>query len=256
MRYGRGVNAQALISATAILAAVVTAGCEDGEGVTVQRAFTATVAISAGTVQFDTLLPIEILGERRDDVVLNANLTLTASSATVAQRALDAWTLTTATEGGVAAFVIGPAEMGLIGGTATVRVPNDVVLRVLQRNGTVGIAEMRERVEVQSVGPVLVLNAETDVIVRAENGDVRVDTPLRGATAIDVDVAQGNVQVDLPAALNANVEAASTQGINSSHPDLPTRPGGVPYNQTVGRGVGSVVATTRSGAVIFTVRNN
>lgn len=235
--------------------AVVPLGCESGTTVTESRSFTATVSLgNAGALQIDSLVPLIVIGERREDVVIDIELSVTASSADTAQRSLDAWTLGERVESGVAFLVLGPAEDGLIGGSARVRAPRDLDLRVLQRNGTVGVADMERAIQIDAVGPVQVAAADGDLRVRVESGDVRADHLLRAGARVDIGVGSGNVQLDLPVPLDANVDASSTQGVVSQHRDLPSRPASVPYRQTAGRGLASIVATTSGGGVVFTER--
>ena len=229
--------------------------CDSGESFTETRSFTSTITIGNATrLQVDVLVPLVVLGERRDDVVVELELSVTASASDVARRALDAWTLGEGNEDRTAFVVVGPPADGLIGGSARVRAPRDIDLRVLQRNGTVGVADMERAIQIDAVGPVQVAAADDDLVIRVESGDVRADHQLRAGARVDIAVANGNVQVDLPVPLDANVDAASTQGVTSMHRDLPSRPANIPYRQTAGGGNASVVATTTGGGVIFTER--
>lgn len=229
--------------------------CDSGASFTETRSFTSTVTIGNATrLQVDVLVPLVIVGERRDDVVVELDLSVTASATDVAQRALDAWTLGEGNEGGTAFVVVGPPSDGFLGGSAVVRAPRDVDLRILQRGGTVGVADMERGIEIDSVGAVQVAAADDDLVIRVESGDVRADHQLRAGARVDIAVGNGNVQVDLPVPLDANVDAASTQGVTSMHRDLPSRPASIPYRETAGGGNASVVATTTGGGVIFTER--
>jgi hypothetical protein len=113
---------------------------------------------------------------------------------------------------------------------------------------------MEGAMRIDSIRSVRVTEADDDVVLRVESGNALVDARLRPGSAIDVGVGAGDVQIDLPEALSASVEAMATEGVVSSHPALPSRPPSVPYRETAGAGGASVVATTRRGAVVFRAR--
>lgn len=230
-------------------------GCEAGDTASFEQTLTSTVTIgNASGLRVDTILALSVVGERRDDILVRLEATLTASSVEAAEQLLSRYQIQSQVADAVVEIIIAPPEDGVLSGTAEVRTPQDLDLRVLERSGPLQIDRMEGAIVADSVGATTVLRAESDVVLRIENGAAFVDTALRASNRIDVGVGTGNVQLNLPTPLNARIQAESSAGVVSNHPELPSRPASVPYLQTVGGGAASVVATTRSGSVVFTQR--
>lgn len=231
-------------------------GCEPSPQETVDRTWTSTVDIdNASNLRFDTLLSLDIVGERRDDIRLDINATLAASSTAAARIALDDYALTVdTTNRQLTTITTGPPSEGLISGVIVAYVPQDVGLIVAQRSGTVRITNLIRDISVDSLGQVEIYGAELQTRVRAENANVFVESPLRPTTQLDIGVGSGNIQIAVPANLNVAIEANAPGGYPSTHPLLPTRQAGVPYDLVVGSGSASIVATTGGGTIFFVVR--
>ena len=233
-------------------------GCETGPTGAASRQFTSTVAVgSKNQLQIDSLISLSILGERRDDAIFMVDATVTASSSDKASEIIEAYDLTVDLQADPSiAFVTAgpPGQDAFISGLINVRAPRDMDLRILLRGGTLSVGQMEGDVLVDSLGSVSVFDADNDVVLRIESGNALVDSALRAGTRLDINVASGSIQINLPLALSANIQASASGGVVSTHPSLPSRPGTVPYRQTAGTGASSIVATTTNGTVFFAVR--
>lgn len=239
-----------------LLPLLALAACEPGFSVPLEYETTVAVDSDVARLHVDALIPVRVRGSRRDDLVLRIEGTVTASSTDTAQRAADAYTLEAKPrdEAGPLEIVMAPPSQGQIEGVLTVLMPRDLELLVLSRGGTADVSGMREGIEVQSAGGVLVADSSPVVLVRSEQGGVALDSNLAGGVTIDVDSARGDIQLALPSAPSVRILADAANGISSSHPSLPSRPAGVPYQQVLGGGSASVVLSARGGGIFFIQR--
>ncbi|MBX2811038.1 MAG: hypothetical protein KTR25_04490 [Myxococcales bacterium] len=230
--------------------------CETVPTDTASRQWTSTVAIgTVANLHFDSPIDLSIVGERRNDVRLDLNLTVVASSTTAAEEAVATYDPTTTVADNQANIVFGPPEEGRLKGSVIARVPADVDLGVTQRGAVLQLEDMTGDIDIQNAGDISISADSNLVRVRCELGNVLIRSPVSGGSVLDVLVGVGSIQLELPSVLNARIEAQGTAGINSTHSQLPNRPGNVPYIGTTGSGSASIVATTRSGTILFTVRN-
>lgn len=232
-------------------------GCDDDLSDTVDRTLTSTVTVgSRPTLVVDSVVPVSVVGERRfNEVLVVFEATMTASSAERAEQILDGYNIQSDGESrpGATIITVAAADDGLLGGNLEVRAPLDLALEIAARSGRAEVEAMEDDITVQSSGDVLILGAEADVLVRASAGSVRLDTSLRVGNRVDISTGRGDVQVELPLLLDANIDADATGSVVVQHRELP-RPVGLSYRTTAGRGLASVVVTTLQGSVLFSER--
>ena len=231
-------------------------GCEVGPTAAASGVLTSTVTLDRfdEALVVDSVLPVAVIGARRSDVLVEVELTITASSAEVAERALAAYAIQVEGSGGTRVITAAGPSQGRASGLLRIEAPRDLPLEVSSKGGSARVEGMAAAVAIQAVGPVQLLDARSDAVVRVEVGGAQVDTPLRPGQRVDVGAGSGDVVIALPANPDGRFDAEAPGGVASAHPALPSRPGGVPYGITRGAGLASVVATTRAGTVRFTVR--
>jgi hypothetical protein len=230
--------------------------CGGGESFTATRSITSTVTLAGESRLVVNLpLPVVLRGERREDVVVAADFTITASTSTPASNVADTIQILTERRDGDLFIGLGePTTRGrFAAGGVVIRLPRDVDLDVTERGGTVEIEGIEGKIRVNSLGHVRVTGAEDDVFVAVQSGNALVDTDLRPGGSTTVQLVRGDIQLTTPAAVSADIEAVSESGlIVIAHPSLPRYPGGgLPYRANVGGGLNTVRLSTRSGVVVI-----
>lgn len=233
------------------LLALAGAGC-GGDQASASRTLESSYALGTEAAIFiQSVVPIAVIGERRDDLALVVEATVTASAADVAERALDAWAPEVDVESspGTVIYVIGHGSEGNLSGTAEVRIPRDMDLRVLSSNGDALVQTMTSDIRVDALATVAVLEPRGNVDIRVESGTGLVRGGFRSGTTTTVRVGSGNAQLEVPSSTSLTIEADTTAGIASSHPSFPSRAAGLTYTVSAGSGSATAIVEARSGGL-------
>lgn len=241
-----------------LIAGVVTStSCLQGEQVSLERSLTSTVTLQSETRLVTNLpIPVVVQGERRvNDVVVTVDLTVTASSSTKARLLADMIDIDAEHADRDLVVTIGEPAGAELSGTVQLRIPDDLDLKVVERGGTVDILEVEGEIEVDARSHVRIVGAESHVDVGVEAGNALIETALPPGSGAVVQVNAGDIELTLPPAVSADIEANATAGIVIAHPMLQRWPGGnQPYRANVGGGLSVVRLSTRRGLVVIRSR--
>lgn len=242
---------------TGAVAVATSTSCMEGEQVSLERSLTSTVTLEGERRLVTNLpIPVTIEGERRvNDVLVTVDLTVTASSSTQARILADM--ITIEEEHADRDLVIGitEPENARLSGTVRIQLPADLDVKVTERGGTVDVLEVEGEIEVDSLSHVRVTGAEENVDVAVEAGNALVESAQNPGLTTTIRVNAGDVELTLPPAVSADIEAVATNGIVVAHPMLQRWPGGnQPYRASVGGGLSIVRLSTRRGLVVIRSR--
>lgn len=227
-----------------------------------ERSLTSTVTLRGETrLIVDSLIPIEIRGERRlDEIRVVIDATLTASTSTRANAAAEKLSFDEAhPDARTVTLSLAAPEDALLTGTFRLEVPADMDVKAVERASTVFIEGMDGAIDVTSVSHVRVVEASKDVRVNVGRGNALVDATLTPGSTVDVRVRAGDVELRVPEALSADIEATfATEGaIITDHARLPPFFGtaGQPYRASVGGGLSIVRIATGTGRIVIRSRS-
>jgi hypothetical protein len=236
--------------------AVGAAGCLTGEQHTVERTLTSTVTLSRESLVFVNLpIPVVIEGSNRtDDVVIEVDLTVTASSSTVADLKADEVKIETKSENDALLVAITEPPRVTLGGRCSILMPADVDLKVLGRGGTVDVVSMEGQIEIDAITHVRVVGVQDNMDVAIENGNALIESEAPPGKLLVVNLNRGDIDLTLPAAVSANIEAdvIGSGNIVIAHPMLPRYPGGtLPYRADVSGGLSVIRLQTGTGLIVI-----
>jgi hypothetical protein len=235
---------------------VAGAGCIAGEQHTAERTLTSTVTLTRESL-LDVNLPIPVVLEgsaRTNDVIITVELTVTASSSTVATQKADEVKIETDSEAGVLTLRITEPSRVSLGGSVLVRLPPDLDVKVTERGGTVDVLSVDGRIEVDSASHVRVVGAKDNVSIGVEAGNALVQTEAQPGKQTVINLRQGDIELTLPPAVSVNIEAdvVGNGNIVVAHPTLPRYPGGtLPYRTEVAGGLSVIRLQTGAGLIVI-----
>lgn len=232
--------------------------CDLGPSSVAERSFTSTVAVGGRRqLVVDSILPLAVFGARGpDELRIAVDVRLSAGSTTAAEAALAKWALGIDTTDPDALIVSAEAaEIGVIDGLLEIRAPLDMDLSAFSAAGA-RIANMRGTTAVQSLAGLVVEGAERALSAQVLGGDAEIDAVLRAGDFVEVRVDRGNLLLALPVPLDARIFAETGAGVESGHPQLPTRRANLPYDVLVGRGLATAVLRVGQGSVAIVPRRS
>ncbi|MBK6687668.1 MAG: hypothetical protein IPG45_24555 [Deltaproteobacteria bacterium] len=243
-----------LFAGLSAVLAVALGGCNSGPVASANRVLTATVALSNETALIvNAPVAIELRGARRlDQIIVRAEVTITASSADTAERQAAALTLV---EERVAADRVLrltlPGSTDDTTGKITLEVPADLDLGI-NGGATIDASGMDGSYDVRALSTVLIADAQRDVVVRTSGG-IRLTTRASPGTTADLEQGVGDIELILPALPSVQFQAATGNGqIVIAHPQLPPWSGGNnAYQVSVNGGLSAIRLVTQSGNVVI-----
>lgn len=235
--------------------------CEEADQFSVDRVVTSTVAVSAERrLVIDSPVALDLRGETSiDDIYASLEATITASSAARARDLADA--LDVAVEhldSSTLKLTLPPPKEAALSGTLRLRVPARFDASVFARGGAAMIDSLQGTIAVSSVSHVRVERALGNVEISVSSGNVLLDTALFPGGTTRVEVGLGDIELKLPEALSADIDAAiRSQGeVLIAHPrllpavDLDRRR----YHAVVAGGLSVVRLVTGTGRIVIRAR--
>jgi hypothetical protein len=165
--------------------------------------------------------------------------------------------------------------IGALGGSLSLGLPASLGLTAEVDNGTTVISGLTGPIAITSNEAVKITGGAAGITVSVQNGNAIVDTALLPGGMTTISVGQGDIELDLPAALSADlaVQSGSAQ-IVINHPALSSLPltqltmplnfgqpisvpqsgDGMSFQATVNGGAAVVRAVTQSGQVVINAR--
>jgi hypothetical protein len=239
-----------------LLIAMFLSGCLAGEQHTVERTLTSTVTLSRESV-LEVNLPIPMVldgASRTNDVVINVDLTVTASSSSAAIARADEIEIVTMSEQGVLRVGITEPMRVALGGIAALTMPGDLDVVLTERGSTVDVVSIEGDIVINSLSHVRVVGATSNVSVAIETGNALVQTESNPGKQTVIQLKRGDIELTLPPAVSADIEAdvLGNGNIVIAHPRLPRYPGGtLPYRATVAGGLSIIRLQTGAGLIVI-----
>ncbi len=245
------------LSMAAVAISLSSSGCEVGPQFTAQQKTTSTITlVGQRSLLINSALSTTILGERRlneVEVELDARVSAT-SSATAHMLAAELEVVEDDSDPTVLSLTLPMLQQASLDGTLIIKVPKDLPVVAIQRSGTLDVIDVQESININAISHVRVTGAERDVSVAIEQGNALVETRATPGTQTIISVGSGSIELTVPLALSANIEAAvGTAGaIIPNHPALsPWVGGGLPYLANVNGGLSVFRLSTRSGNIVI-----
>ena len=176
-----------------------------------------TLMSGAGTLSIDAAPNggIQVTGEARRDVLIEARVAATADSEARAREILASVRIDAVSD---KVSADGPSGLGRREGwhvSYRASVPTHTSLSLRSTNGGITISDVEGRIEARTVnGGVKFTNLAGEVTGRTSNGGVEVD--LNGATwvgaGLDVETSNGGVRLRIPEQYSARLEAGTVNG--------------------------------------------
>ncbi len=231
-------------------------GCEAAPRASVAWVRSATITLSSEELLYvESAVGLVVEGQgRTNNLVLQLNATLTASSATTAARLAAQTEPFIERKDGAVRIVVPSVDGATVEGTLLLRCPDDLSLRAFGKGGTVEVRGLDGALEIDAVTHVRVEDARANSTVRVVRGNVLIQTLATPASETVATTQGGDIQLTLPRALSAQIQAQAQNGaISVQHPSLPRWLGGDrPYTANVGGGLALIYANTSAGNIILT----
>lgn len=213
-----------------------------------------TVAATSGVLAVEaTNGGIQVEGQARSDVLIQAKVVATADSEARARQIADAVRIDATLERVVAD---GPRGLrGHEGWSVSYRlaIPRGVNLSVQTVNGGISIRDVESKIEFRtSNGGVKLAGLAGDVRGRTSNGGIDVD--LEGSAwngeGLDVETSNGGVRISIPEQYSARLEASTFNGgMRVDYPGAATPSRGRDLNVQLGSGGPPIRVRTSNGGI-------
>ncbi len=142
-------------------------------------------------------------------------------------------------------------------GTFTITVPDTMMIEARVHEGAAFVERMRANVTIAAANGIAANNIEADLYASATNGNVVVESDLKGVQ-IDALTGTGNVVLVMPIRVSAIVAAdiAESGQVVIEHPAFPPATGTLAtrYRAEVNGGLNLVRALSRVGLVVIRAR--
>ena len=237
--------------------ALAAVACDGTPPSAFERSLTSTVALQGESLLVTNVpLPIVFEGERRNDIIFTVDLTVTASSSTLARTVAESIEITELREARSLELGIIEPDRGRLSGTIRVRLPRDLDLVVTERAGTVDVFEVTGSIKVNSLSHVRITGAENDLFVAVEAGNALVDSDLPPSKTTTIRTGTGDIELKGPPGMSTQIQAETQEGdIVIAHPALPRWPGGnLPYRAQVNGGLHQISILAGQGTIVVTSR--
>lgn len=255
-----------LVALAASVAAAAMVSCGESPSGSAQRTFTSTVTLGDQIrVIVDSPVSLVVKGSPvRREVVATVNVTVTASSAERAKVIADelelvAEPIASSRELKLTLTGVAPFQAGL-SGELVLEMPNEMALSAIVRGGTGRIESVEGAIEVTAISSVRITGAKDKAIVKINSGNAIIDSFAPPGSQIQADVGTGDIELDLPPTVSADIEATiGQQGAGRvlvDHPALPqpVGPGVTNYKQRVNGGLALVRVLARAGNIVIRAR--
>ncbi len=252
----RAFLAVGLLGAATAVSAI---SCDAVPTFSYSRSFTSTVTVSTErVVGISAPVSMEIVRARRTDILISVNITVTASSSTVARTRAEGIELSILqTDGATARIELPSPEDFGIDGSLRVEVPSDIEVQGASSNVVIIRGVEKPIIAIAGKG-VQVEGAAGSVQVSVDNGNAVVDTRLDANASVEITVGSGNIDLALPARISAEVTAiVQQQGeVSIAHAGLPAAIGlgKTRYGTSVNGGLSAVRALITTGRITIRSR--
>ena len=262
LRARQRLRAALLVGSLSAVAVASLWSCDDKPPDAIERTITSTVTLGASVarVTIESWTPLSVSGAvLRTDLFAELEVTLTASSSTVARRLADELTIEVERPSSTDVIVrVRPPRDAMLYGILRVRLPAQLAVEGIVHSGTAEASGLEGPVAFTAQGGVRVTDARDDVTAIVTSGNVSVDTRLPPTHEVRVEVGKGDVELRLPLSLSAQIQAdVTTRGeVLIDHPELQPAAGiyRTRYRAELNGGLSTVRVLTQVGNIILRAR--